>query len=37
MFSSAVSASLTKGKTAKQWRKIFWPEDYAIEGHDIKI
>ena len=27
----------TRGKSQKQWKPIFWPDDYLGEGHDMTL
>ena len=37
LLSKAVTATLTRGKTAKEWSPVFWPEDYIKEGHNMRV
>jgi hypothetical protein len=37
LLSSAVTASLSRGKIAPEWKPVFWPEDYVKEKHDMTI
>lgn len=37
LLSNAVTATLTRGKTQREWKPFFWPDDYIKEGHDMTV
>jgi hypothetical protein len=36
LLSKAVTATLSRGRTAKEWKPLFWPEQYA-KKHDMTV
>lgn len=37
LLSSAVRATLTRGKQPLEWKPFFWPETYVKEEHDMSL
>ena len=37
LLSKAVTATLSRGRTTKEWKSVFWPEHYAKAKHDMTV